>query len=91
MKLSELIEELEDIQARLDVEDPDVMIASQPNYPLAHYLRGVVKLEIDDDEWEADTPAEEKKPGRDESVVWLVEGSGARPDPYAPKRCWDEL
>lgn len=78
MKLSELIEQLQD---HLKFEgDLEVRIAYQPSYPLAAYLESVSLVEADDDDERAT-----------ESIVWLAasETVSHRHSPYAPKAAWD--
>lgn len=80
MKIQELIERLQDIAG--DFPDAEVMLATQPNYPIAETLRGVASPVDDDldDEGERDP----SKP-----VVWLASGGSPSEEsginPYAPE------
>lgn len=71
MRLSDLIERLQDLAAECDT-DPEVQLAVQPSWPFAHRLSDVilVDLDADDDEPLPDTAAQEP-PRR---VVYLGEG-----------------
>ena len=80
MRLSELIQQLEDIQNCID-GDPEVRIASQPNYPLQSTIYGAVSS---DDVLDAEDMNDEEK------VVWIVERSQCR-DPYAPRSIWENF
>lgn len=82
MKIQELIERLTEIA---DVyPDAEVLLATQPNWPITETLRGVADPDAvlgDDDRNGADL-------GSLEPVVWLV--SGGQPtsnevSPYAPR------
>lgn len=76
MKVRELIEMLEGFDG-----DAEVLLASQPGWPLANYVEGVVEnAALDHDE-------EEDRFG---DVVWIVEG-GQHRHPYAPRGVWDEV
>lgn len=80
MTVSELLDALQELVDD-GHGDKDVMLATQPNYPLASTLKGVVNGEElgDGEGLEPDT-----------SVVWLLEGSQRRTgSPYAPRDLWD--
>jgi len=95
LKLSELIERLEEIRdERGDDADPEVYLAHQPHYPLAFTISGVTDEE-DSDEGDEDEEADDEEEG-DEKVapkdrpVWICEGSHpSRRSPYAAKSLWD--
>lgn len=78
MTVNELLEQLTEI-AEAGNGDLEVLLASQPSWPLAATIRGVVE---EDSDFSDDSMDEEK-------VVWLVEGSSPRHrGPYAPKELW---
>jgi hypothetical protein len=95
MNVAELIEALEG-------QDPqaEVRLATQPNWPLAFHLSGVVsQKEIDRGEDDEDCghsvpqegclcsgpdPEAEEK----ETIVWLAEGGSVYDAPYAPRGVW---
>jgi hypothetical protein len=82
MRLNDLIEQLEDIRNMFDEDiDPEIRIATQPNYPIQSTVYGVVSsLDIDDGEdLDGDNP-----------VVWVVERNQCN-DPYASQRLWDNF
>lgn len=60
MRISELIEELEAIQDRLQGEDLEVRLAMQPSWPFEYSIRSVTCLEDSE--------------GEGASVVYLSEG-----------------
>lgn len=80
MRLSELIEALQDMQEDWPDDDPEVLMAIQPNWPLAKTFGGAVLVE--------DEPREEGEKG--EPIVWLVDGD-QHPfgrSPYASRDLW---
>lgn len=87
MRLRDLIERLEEIEADLraglgDDVEPEIVVAYQENYPLTGELRGAVVLEDDDDGVLLG--------GR--PIVWLAVGT--HPDgisPYAPRAVFTEV
>lgn len=88
MKLRELIERLEEIEADLreglgDDVEPEVVAAYQPSWPLSGEIDGACVLEDEDD----DEPILiEGKP-----VVWIAVGSHPHNmSPYAPRRAFTE-
>jgi hypothetical protein len=87
MKLSELVERLEELRDDFgDDADPEVVAAYQPNYPLSGTILGAVKLEEDDDE-ESDDIGE-----GDTGVVWIAIGSHPHDlSPYAPSAVFKEV
>lgn len=72
MKLSELIADLQMIVESSD-EDPEVLIAVQPNYPLQSHIMHVSELEKIDGE----------------HIVYIVESSQVRDAPYAPREVFE--
>lgn len=75
MKLSELIERLQDVQEQIGDEiDPEVTAAYQPHYPLAGEIDGVACLGEDD-----------------APTIWIAIGNHPdRGSPYAPRAAFDE-
>lgn len=83
MKLSDLIDQLQDLlDQQPDGVDPDVMIATQPSYPLAFKVGNVTVISPADDQ-DLDSPDDDADP-----VVWIATGDHPRPDPYAPRAAW---
>lgn len=92
MKLSELIAQLVGLAEELnerDVDwesgdwahegfdvDPEVRIATQPSYPLAHSICCVNHIPCG---WDEET-----------GIVWIAEGSSCYDSPYAPRAAWGE-
>jgi hypothetical protein len=75
MKLSELIERLEDLQESID-DDAEVLGAFQPTYPLAGEIIGACVLHDD----------ESAQP-----LVWIAVGSPPPDtSPYAPRAAFEE-
>jgi hypothetical protein len=87
MKLSQLIERLEDLRDEFgDDADPEVVCAYQPNYPLSGTILGAVRLEEPDDE-ESDDVRE-----GDTNVVWIAVGGHPHAlSPYAPTAVFEEV
>lgn len=86
MRLSVLIERLQDLQADLAAEhpedpDPEVVAAYQPRYPLSGEIRSVVVVEDNEgDELMLD----------DTPIVWIA--VGGHPEglsPYAPRAAFE--
>ena len=88
MKLHDLIERLEEIEADLraglgDDVDAEVVAAIQPSYPLTASVDGAVVLEGDDEDGPVLVHGA--------PVVWIA--TGGHPDglsPYAPRRVFEE-
>lgn len=86
MNVNELIERLQDCDP-----EAEVMLATQPGWPLAYHLSGVATA--DDIAGETRCEAHEsyscdEDACRDESIVWLVEGGQRYDQPYAPSSAW---
>jgi hypothetical protein len=86
MTLSDLIEQLQDLLEEFPaLADRDVMIATQPSYPLTAVI-DCVSL-VDSDEDEDDEDAEDGL-----GIVWIATseiGSHSSISPYAPRAAWD--
>jgi len=86
MKLSALIERLQEIEADLreglgDECDAEIVAAYQPNYPLAGSVLGACVLDDEDEPTLVDGAP----------VVWLAIGSHPHGlNPYAPRRVYEE-
>jgi hypothetical protein len=86
VKLSELIDRLQEIAETCGEggPDPDVMLATQPHWPLAYHVAGVC-----DGADIPDAPDADPARARDRLVVWIVEGDQDRHHPYAPSEAWE--
>ena len=86
MTLSDLIEQLQDLLEEFPaLGDRDVMIATQPSYPLTAVI-DCVSL-VDSDEDEDDEDAEDGL-----GIVWIATseiGSHSSVSPYAPRAAWE--
>lgn len=94
MTVDELIESLQAISDE-GYGESEVRMATQPNYPLATNLKGVVLDKGEEEECEVcdgvgcdECPEDGDGPGVDR-LVWLVEGSSCADSPYAPRHLWD--
>lgn len=117
MKLSELIQHLlviaKEVNPSVDLDDligdsgwrvdPEVRMATQPNYPLAYRIQCVTLLREDEDEadeLEAELPNETDSGKRQmmqqridgirtqSGIVWIAEGGSVYDAPYAPGAAW---
>lgn len=89
MTINELIEQLEEAREMLPAGgEAEVMLASQPNYPLRNHLAGVAVINSDG-YLEPDATEEEAFEDKDTSVCWLLEGSQHYESPYAPRSAWE--
>ena len=86
MNVRELIERLQDLDP-----EAEVLLATQPSWPLQFVIGGVATSEDID----MDSECEEHQhyncadcAAAKTNVVYLVEG-GAAEDPYAPRAAWD--
>lgn len=86
MTLSDLIEQLQDLLEEFPaLGDRDVMIATQPSYPLTAVIDCVSLVDSDDDEDDED--AEDGL-----GIVWIATseiGSHSSVSPYAPRAAWE--
>lgn len=71
--VNELIEMLEDVRNMHGGEVP-VMLATQPRYPLAHFLDAGCCVQTKDGK----------------KMLWLREGDSSYEDPYAPRDAFTE-
>ena len=89
MTLNDLIEQLQDLVDEFPaLGDRDVMIATQPSYPLTAVI-DCVSL-VDNDEDEDDEDAEDAEDGL--GIVWIATseiGSHSSVSPYAPRAAWE--
>lgn len=83
MNLAELIQQLEEIVLdNPELADREVMIATQPSYPLTAVIDCISLVDADDD-------ADEDE---DFPTVWIATseiGSYSNVSPYAPQAAWD--
>lgn len=88
MTLDELIEALEDEREALGTGDGEVLIASQPQWPLTNVIKRVAShVEVVGDQAEHDFEVR----GVDNDAVWIaVEQIGREGNisPYAPSAAW---
>lgn len=117
MRLSELIQRMLEIAQEanpgLSVDeivsdnmriDPEVRMATQPRYPLAHHVQCVTLVKKDEDEAdeiETELPNEENPETKQlmqqridairmqPGTVWIAEGGSVYDEPYAPRAAWD--
>jgi hypothetical protein len=86
MTLNDLIEQLQDLVDEFPaLGDRDVMIATQPSYPLTAVIDCVSLVDSDDDEDDEDS---EDGLG----IVWIATseiGSHSSVSPYAPSAAWE--
>jgi hypothetical protein len=86
MTLNDLIEQLQDLVDEFPaLGDRDVMIATQPSYPLTAVIDCVSLVDSDDDEDDED--AEDGL-----GIVWIATseiGSHSSISPYAPSAAWE--
>ena len=82
------VHELRALLAEYD-DDDEILVATQPNYPITVELIGVTdsrklaeSVNLDDH----DVIGSEKPIN-----VWLVTGSSPYDQPYAPRACWEAV
>lgn len=87
MTLNDLIEQLQDLLEEYPaLGDRDVMIATQPSYPLTAVIDCVSLVDSED----ADEDDEDVEDGM--GVVWIATsevGSSSSVSPYAPRAAWE--
>jgi hypothetical protein len=87
MTLNDLIEQLQDLVDEFPaLGDRDVMIATQPSYPLTAVIDCVSLVDSEDDD-EDDEDAEDGL-----GIVWIATseiGSHSSVSPYAPRAAWE--
>lgn len=88
MKISTLIDRL--TEAMENNGDRDVLVAYQPNWPLAAGVANVYDPADDDDRDEDDDPDDAEISDRDSSVLWIAASTSVEYDqnPYAPRAAW---
>lgn len=78
MNLKDLEEQIEEFTDREDSDlctcDVEVMIATQPTWPLAFFAQGL-RFDMDKD---------------GELVLWISTGGQPSSKPYAPRNAWEE-
>lgn len=60
--------------------DPEVRLATQPTWPLAHSICCVTHIRGDEEDSQADS--------EDPGIVWVAEGASCYDSPYAPRTAW---
>jgi hypothetical protein len=87
MTLNDLIEQLQDLLEEYPaLGDRDVLIATQPSYPLTAVIDCVSLVDSED----ADEDDEDVEDGM--GVVWIATsevGSSSSVSPYAPRAAWE--
>jgi len=87
MTLNDLIEQLQDLVDEFPaLGDRDVMIATQPSYPLTAVIDCVSLVDSED----ADEDDEDDEDGL--GTVWIATsevGSSSSVSPYAPRAAWE--
>ena len=90
MTLNDLIEQLQDLVDEFPaLGDRDVMIATQPSYPLTAVIDCVSLVDSEDAD-EDDEDDEDSEDGL--GVVWIATseiGSHSSVSPYAPRAAWE--
>lgn len=74
MEITEIIDRLTEMR---DAGVTQVLIASQPSWPLAHQVGGVTSLGYEG-------RVSENGHNDDAAIAWIVAGSHPDDDPYAP-------
>jgi hypothetical protein len=91
MTLNDLIEQLQDLVDEFPVlGDRDVMIATQPSYPLTAVIDCVSLVDSEDADEDYDEDAEDSEDGP--GIVWIATseiGSHSSVSPYAPRAAWE--
>jgi len=87
MTLTDLIEQLQDLMEEFpELAEADVMVATQPSYPLAAVIDCVSLVDSED----VDEDAEDAEDAL--GVVWIATsevGSNSKVSPYAPRAAWE--
>ena len=91
MTLSDLIEQLQDLLEDFPaLGDRDVMIATQPSYPLTAVIDCVSLVDSEDADEDYDEDAKDSEDGL--GVVWIATSevsSSSSVSPYAPRAAWE--
>ncbi len=104
MKLSELIEQLQEHLEELDGQDPDVLIIHQRNWPLQETIGGIYNPNhelwecencgCEDCDYNADCPEcgePHHDPDEDTPLYLVANGHPHDMSPYGPKSAWDAV
>jgi hypothetical protein len=84
MRLSELIEILQDIADVQEGADPEVRLAHQPRWPFEHSIDQVIAMPAADDDDEGEPADPDAAPA--DVVVYIAEGAQLGYLPGAPAR-----
>lgn len=85
--ITDLIARLEEIAE--EYPDAEVLLATQPNWPLRFGIAGVAtSAEIDDQDGDMARHGS-AEPLEQPVVVYIVEGSSDRDEPHAPLAAWE--
>jgi len=89
MKLTDLIEQLQDLLEDFpELAEADVMVATQPSYPLSAVIDCVSLVDSDSD----DEILDEEEISGGLPTVWIATsevGSSSSISPYAPRAAWE--
>jgi hypothetical protein len=89
MNLMDLIDQLQNIvQEFPEMAECDVMVATQPSYPLAAFIDCLSLIDAEDDDAEED----EEDVSRGLPTLWIATsevGSHSPVSPYAPRAAWE--
>jgi hypothetical protein len=87
MTLTDLIEQLQDLVEEFpELAEADVMVATQPSYPLSAVIDCISLVDSDSDEDEDDGISSGLP------TVWIATsevGSSSSVSPYAPRAAWE--
>lgn len=90
MKLTDLIEQLQDLLEDFpELAEADVMVATQPSYPLSAVIDCVSLVDGDSDDDDED---EDEDLSGGLPTVWIATsevGSSSSISPYAPRAAWE--
>lgn len=90
MKLTDLIEQLQDLLEDFpELAEADVMVATQPSYPISAVIDCVSLVDGDSDD---DEFLDEEEISGGLPTVWIATsevGSSSSISPYAPRAAWE--
>ncbi len=88
MTIYELIQGFQEAaELHPDGEDAEVLIATQPNYPLQSHIAGVALYDLHEDDDKPDEPV-----AADAKVqVYIAEGAQVYDEPYAARAVWEAV